>query len=376
MKLIQLTILLIIPMVAGAVNRGGVERIELLHADTLRSREHTRQLIGHVKVRRGATLITADHALYDTRSGQVTLMGNVKLKEPDRDVKARRMVYNEFSGNFDASQDVDMYYGDSLRIRSRTASYDEAAGTVDLYGDVIIDNLSDNARITGKHGRWNQLDDNGVIDQQPVYRLPDEKGDPPDTLVIVSRYLFFDRAAGTALFTGAVEMTQGDMRAEADSLNHIPDSSLTILSGNPIIWREDDELTGRRIRLHYEDRILKKVIVEGEASVLSGTKPDDPRRNYLVGKKLTMTTIDDSTRIIFVEGDAQGEYHVWDESDVYQGVNLSAADTIELTVVSEKATSIVLEGRSNGAFYPPEQIPEGVGIREPASSSGRLRSSS
>ncbi|HHE46526.1 MAG TPA: hypothetical protein ENL08_02335 [Bacteroidetes bacterium] len=352
--------LLLIPAVSSAAGRTGLERIELLHADTLRSRGASRQLIGHVKVRRGATLITADRALYNTRSGEVTLTGNVKLNEPERKVTAERMVYNEFSGNFEASRNVDMYYGDSLRIRSRLARYDETAGTIDLFGNLIIDNLSDGARITGNHGRWNQLEDNGVIDQSPVYRLPDEKGDPPDTLVIVSRYLQFDRAAGSALFTGSVKLTQSEIRAESDSLHHLPDSSLTVLSGNPVIWRGEDELTGRVIRLYYEERSLKRVVAEGDASVLSGTVPDDPRRNHLTGDRLTMTTIDDSTRVILVEGDAQGEYHVWDERDVYQGVNLSAADAIELTIVSERVTSIVLEGRSNGVFYPPGQIPEGV----------------
>jgi len=342
--------------------KAGVQRIVLEHADTLRSRGEVRELIGHVRVRRGITQIEADRAFHDTRSGQVKLTGAVKLREPSRRVFARQMDFNELSGNFEASQDVDMYHGDSLRIRCDRARYNEAGETVDLFGRVIIDNLSDKARITGGHGLWNQRNDSGVIDKSPVYRLPDTEGNPPDTLVIVSRNLHFNRAERTALFVGDVVMTRQDMRAEADSLLHLPDSSRTILLGDPIIWREDDELSGRRIELHFKDHDLSKVFVESDAAAVSGAQPGDPRNNYLVGKTLTLTTVDDSSRLIVAKGDAKGEYHAWDEADVYQGVNMSAADRIELLVVNNKATSIVLSGRSNGTFYPPGQAPEDIGL--------------
>jgi len=336
----------------------GIERIILEHADTLRTRDGIRQLIGNVQVRRGETVITSDRARHDPRSGQVILTGNVVMTEPGRTIVAKRVNFNEVTGNFEAHDDVDMIQSDSIRIRCSVARYEEETGLVDLFNEVIIDNLSDGSQITGDHGRWYELKNSGLVDQNPVYRLPDEKGDPPDTLVIISEKLFFNREYNTAIFTENVKMMQAEMWATADSLNHLPDSNKTILSGDPVIHLEKDELSGHWIELITEDRQLSKLLVTGEAFAVSIPEEDSLLQNFMSGEKLKMTTLNDSSRHVRVEGNAQGVYHVWDEKGVYQGVNQSVADAIELTIVSDKTTAIALEGRANGVFYPPQDVPD------------------
>jgi len=347
----------LVRLTAGA---GNTERIILQNADTLRSRSGIRELIGHVRIKRGETIITSDRALYDPAAGKVILTGSVTLWEPARTIEARRVSYDEQSGDFEASGEVDMTIGDSLRIRCKLARYTELDRTVDLYDEVIIDNLSDNARITGRHGYWTREDEVGVIDQDPIYRLPDTEGDPPDTLTIVSKRLTFYRNSRSALFTGRVRLTRGDLKATADTLHHQPDSSLTVLSGGPVIYQRSDELSGRRIRIYYQGREVDRIFVNGDAVVDAQAKPGDSRRDHLVGERLIITTIDDSTRRVRVEGDARGLYHVWDEDDRYSGVNLSAADVIELLIVADQTESIALEGHTSGTFYPPGMEPEGI----------------
>ncbi|MDP8238150.1 MAG: LptA/OstA family protein [Candidatus Hatepunaea meridiana] len=364
MRQIYFVVVLFVCPLMAATYEGNAERIVLEHADTLRSSKGVRHLIGNVRIRKGETVIIADRAKYNPNSGQVNLTGKVVMQEPERRIDANRVSYNELSGDFEAVGDVDIVQGDSLRLRCRIARYYKENETVDLSGNVIIDILSDNSRITGDHGNWNQIDDSAIIDQNPVYKLPDEEGESPDTLAITSDILYFNRDKRTALFTGNVVLTRDDMRAVADSLRHLPDSSLTILSGKPVIWQNDDELTGDLIELQYAGRKLEKMFVIGSAQVLSKPRTDDARRNYVTGEKLELTTINDSTRIIYVEGNAQGEYHIWDENGNYRGVNISASDSIELTIVLDKTTSVILEGRAKGVFYPPEDVPEGVGLRE------------
>lgn len=336
----------------------GGDHIVLEHADTLRTKGGYRQLIGHVRIRRGVMVITSERARHDPNSGQVILTGNVMMEEPGRTIKAKHVSYNELTGNFEAREDVDMTQADSIRIRCKIARYDKETSTVDLFDDVIIDNLSDMARITGDHGRWYELENSGLIDQNPVYRLPDKEGSPPDTLVIVSERLAFDRETSSALFTENVKLVQTELWATADSLHHLPDSNRTILAGDPVIHQGKDELFGNWIELRSEGRQLSNMHVLGEAMAVSIPEEDSLLYNIMTGEKLKMTTLNDSSRLVRVEGDAQGIYHVWDEDGVYHGVNQSVADVIELTIVANKTTSIRLEGRANGVFYPPEYIPD------------------
>lgn len=336
------------------------QKIILEHADTLRSRDECRFLIGNVQVRRGLTLINSDNAKHDPKNGQITLTGNVVLNEPGRVMKSAYVRFNEFDGSFEARDNVDLVESDSVRIRCNIAQYDDVNQIIDLYGKVIIDNYSDGARITGKHCRWFETTNSGIIDQDPVYKLPDDKG-KPDTLTIKSKILQFNRINNSALFTGNVDLIQNKLHALADTLNHKPDSSMTVLSGNPIIIQEKDELSGKRVELYYEGQKLIRMFVDGDALVISVPEEDSTLFNYMIGKEMNMTVINDSTRLIMMKGDAQGAVHVWDGEGLYHGVNQSAADVIELTLVSDKTESIMLKGRSNGVFYPPKDIPDDIG---------------
>jgi len=337
------------------------QKIILNHADTLRSRGESRELIGNVKVTRGETVIHSENALYEPQLGRIVLTGHVKMTDPARTVVAQVIRYNEKSGDFEAAGDVDMTAGDSLRIRCRNARFTDRTKIAELEDGIIIDILRDGSRITGGYGVFNTNDSSGVIEENPVYRLPDKENDDStkttDTLTIVSRKLQFSRKDQSAVFTGDVKMTKGDVLAVADSLFHLPDSGKSRLSGAPMIWRGKEELSGHSIEIAYRGNDLSQIIVIGKAVALTPAHDDDQRRNRLAGDQLTLETPNDSTRIVTAIGSATGWYNVWDQKEGYKGVNVAAADRIQLVIENDKTNSIKLEGKTSGAFYPPGSEP-------------------
>ncbi len=349
------------------------QKIILDHADTLRSRGESRELIGHVKVTRGATVITSERAIYSPTEGKITLTGKVHLTDPDRRVDSREVHYNERSGDFEAIGDVDMTAGDSMRIHCERALYTDHNKTAELFDHVVIDIIRDGSHITGGYGLFLTKDSSGTIEESPVYRLPDKPdslGVARDTLVIISQKIQFSRREHSVLFTGDVRLTRGDVLAVADTLFHYPDSNITRMSGAPLIWRGKDELSGRNVDLSYSGKELRSIIVTGKAVALSPAQEGDSLRNRLQGDKLTVTTPDDSTRVVVVVGDAVGWYRVFDSKEGYQGVNVAAADRIELIVVHDKTTNIKLEGKTSGAFYPPGSEPPEVSEPSPRKTDG------
>lgn len=356
-------------MSEGASRWDSPHKVILDHADTLRSRGAVRHLIGNVRVRYGGKTIFADEANYNSKTGLLDLLGSVALREPDQVLTAHRVSFYENTGDYESTGDVDFTRLDSIRIRCNMARFIETEGTLDLYDNVIINNLSDGAVITGSTGRWEENTAKAVVEGNSVYRLPDPDADPPDTLVIKSRRISFDQSENSALFTGNVDLVMGELLAVSDSLYHQPDTRQTVLSGAPVIWRGSDQLSGRKVFLYFKEKELESIKVRGDAIVLSEAHPGSSWRNRLSGRELIVTIINDSTRHVHVEGDAEGEYYVWDENDVYQGVNLSAADVIELLIESNKATEIKLMGKTTGAFHPPGMEPLGVADENPGASS-------
>jgi len=334
------------------------KRIILDHADTMRTRGDFRTLIGNVKIRRGDKTILADHALWDGKTGLINLSGKVKLIEPGQTLTARRISYYEDTGNYECDGNVDFNKEDSLRIRCVYARFSDYDQVLTLFDSVRIDNYSDGAIITGNRGKWFKETETAIVEIDPVYMLPGTKEDELDTLIIKSKIITFEKMTNSALFTGDVELEIAEMLAVSDTLFHEPDSERTELTGAPVIWRDQDQLSGKKVNLISKDSEIKRIIINGDAVILSEAHEFDDRRNRLAGAEMIIKVIDDSSRHVHVEGDAEGEYHVWDEKDIYKGVNLSAADVIELIIESNKVTEIILEGSTSGAFYPPGMAPE------------------
>ena len=358
---LRLTISFLVGCMLWAFAEGTpLDRIILHHADTLRSKNNVRMLIGNVSIQHGDTEINAEKGYYDLKAGVIDLIGKVKLKEPRRIISANRISFYESTGNFEAEGKVDFLRPDSIRIRCSLIRYEKETETVELFDNLVIDILSDGSTVTGQYGTWKREQDFAVIEGDVVYSLPDTAAHPPDTLVIKSQKLELDRMRNAALFSTDVDLVKARLLAVADTLFYQPDSNLTILQGAPVIWRDDDQLSGDKIDLHFSDRELNLIEVRGNAVVLSKSAPESDLENRLAGRDMTITLENDSTRIVFVEGDAEGEYHVWNEDGQYQGVNISAADSIELTIVNNITTDIRLEGSVTGAFYPPEDAPPGL----------------
>jgi len=323
----------------------------------MKSKDGIREVIGNVRFRHGDKIILAEHGIYNPLTGRVTLTNAVRLIEPDRITLTDRAILNERTGNFEALGNVDMSAGDSIQIRCKRAYYFEKDSLIQLYENVIINSLNDNVQITGSKGEWQQGSDVAIIRGYPVYMYPDTTVDPPDTLFIRSNQIRFDRHTRSAMFTGTVRLNKGELRSKSDTLFHLPDSNFSYLSGSPTIWQDQDELSGGYIELYYSGNKLRKIIVLNDAQALSRSQPDDPRRNRLSGDSLSISTVNDSLRVIHVNGNAQGYYHLWNEDAVYQGVNLSAADVIEITILNEETEDILLLGDVSGTFYPPELAP-------------------
>jgi len=343
------------PFSASAVSKP--QKIILEHADTLRSRGDERELIGNVLAHRSSQTMSANHGVYNSSSGIITLMGDVELSDPEQSLKASYISYNENNGNYEAIGGVDYQRPDSVRIRCESAQFTEAWQRLDLYRNVVVENLNDGTRITGGYGNWNEETSIAYVESKPVYRRPQPKTNPPDTLTIWSGRLKYDRPQNNALFTRDVNLLIGEVEAVADTLFHEPDSNRTTLNGSPIIWRKADQLSGKQIILTFEKNELKTVWITGDALMLSEAHAGDDRTNRLNGREALITIVNDSSRHVHAEGDALAEYHVWDEKDVYQGVNLSAGDVIELMFQGKKAQQITLMGSVNGSFYPPRFAP-------------------
>lgn len=340
------------------------EKIILDHADTLRTKGFVRHMLGNVQLHKENQTLNADRVLYDVNYGMVNLSGHVVITEPDQVLTSRRITYYEQSGDYESAGNVEFLKADSVKINCNFANFSSMDSLLRLFGDVRIENLRNGAIIKGDNGIWNDQEKKAFITGNPAYLLPDDDSTSTDTLVIKSLTIEYFHRDNSALFIGDVDLQKGDLLAISDSLFHQPDSGQTSLTGAPVIWQSIDQLSGQSIYLFINDGALDSIEVINEAIILTEAHEESDLLNRLAGDYLKITMLDDSSRIVHVEGDSQGEYYIWDEQKVYQGVNLSAADIIEIEIINEEVSKISLIGKTSGAFYPPGMEPDNYVNRE------------
>ena len=185
----MIVVLLAISRVTFASSNNDDFKLILDHADTVRSEGSIRYLIGNVKVHRKDMVILADNAYFNGVTGIIDLNDDVKLMEPGQVLTTLRIVYNDFSGDYDALGEVHFVKQDSIEMECRTAKFTAVDSLLQLVDDVVINDLNNNTTVTGKRARWFESEKKALITGNPVYRLPDEKNSSADTLIIKSQFL-------------------------------------------------------------------------------------------------------------------------------------------------------------------------------------------
>lgn len=329
----------------------GEEKIILEYADTLRTRDQVRELIGNVKVKRGDARLTADRALYDAGLGVIWLRGSVHYREINRQVRAQSLRYFERTGNFDAGGEIEIVVGDSLLIKCQEVHYNDSTGWLEMERDLNLFFFRDNSTISGEWGQFHIPDSTGVIGGEPVYRLPPQDG--KDTLIIRSHKLFFSQPENWAKFQGEVRLEKGLLYTISDTLFYQPDSHRVTLIGAPVVWYKKDRLMGKEIVIHTQNGALEWMEVREKGVIISPVEKDTTQVHRLSGEQLHFKVVNDSTRLLIAVGSALGQYYVWDEAKGYQGLNISRADSIAIRIVKDRAEEILISGKASGEFYPP-----------------------
>ena len=135
--------------------------------------------------------------------------------------------------------------------------------------------------------------------------------------------------------------------------------------GAPIIWNENNQITGESIKMYIKNKNVDKVDVIGSAFIFS--KNDTLAINQVSGKLITAYISDGKLYKADVSGKALSVYFVEDEPDStevnapkeYVGVNRAESSELRLYFgEGNKIEKIIMTPNSNGVMYTPNKISE------------------
>ena len=353
MKRIFLNLLIALASgVTAQSNEGAVERLRLVHADTLLGKTidsvAVQILQGHVELIQGEASMKCGEATYWQKSNRARLRQHVIIDDGEHLLIADEVDYNGASQQETARGHVTATMK-GRTVKGGTLIYNQLGKRVAAQTNVEIEDQINHAIIYGEEAEYHRETDYARVSGDPVLVLQDTAHG--DDLTIKGLLMESWGEAQRVLVTDSVHITKKEMAAKGNKAEFFVEEERLVLTGVPVLTQKDQQMFGDSIIVTMEDKEINGGVLIGNARIIS---TDSVSSDYLRGARITIQTIDDTTRYVKVEGQAESEYHA-SEKDGDSGVNVATGDVIEMKIINNQLSWIRIEsdpGMCTGKFTP------------------------
>jgi hypothetical protein len=153
-----------------------------------------------------------------------------------------------------------------------------------------------------------------------------------------------------------VMLVRNEMAAVCGQGVYMPQEGLLILTKQPIVWYDQNQVSGDSIAVRLEDRKLRSVFVQGRAIASSRSDSNLVQRfDQLTGRTLTLFFGSGKIERIIAESQSTSLYYLFDEKTP-NGANKSSGDRIVVTFTDGQVYEITVSGGVEGQYMPEQQL--------------------
>jgi lipopolysaccharide export system protein LptA len=156
-----------------------------------------------------------------------------------------------------------------------------------------------------------------------------------------------------------VRFFMNDMQGLADSMVYDYDDSLLYLYTDPILWSDDNQLTGDTITVWMKNEQADSMQVSGHSFMAS--QADTVGYNQLKGRNMQLKFRDNDLYRVRMIGNTESIYFIEADQDsslrdslppAYQGMNKALANEMLIYFAAREVSKIVFLSKPEGIFFP------------------------
>lgn len=151
-----------------------------------------------------------------------------------------------------------------------------------------------------------------------------------------------------------VRFFMNDMQGRADSLVYYYDDSLIYLFDDPVLWSEQNQISGDTIIIWMKNNQADSMWIGNDGFLVS--QEDTVGFNQIKGKELRVKFQNNELNRIHVVGNSESIYFVKDNKDTvnnsYQGMNQALAQEMKMYFVENDVKKILFLTKPEGTFSP------------------------
>lgn len=154
---------------------------------------------------------------------------------------------------------------------------------------------------------------------------------------------------------------KSDLQGVCDSVVYNALDSMIYLCTKPVIWSDENQMTGFDIRLKLGDnnKRIDQIIIQSDAFVVA--KCEEEKYNQMKGKSLIGYIKDNELVRVDMFQNGETLYYLKDEDEIV-GVNRAICSDISAYLKHGKIDQIVFKNKPEGTFSPVEQFPKKMSL--------------
>lgn len=301
--------------------------------------------------------LTSDTLRYNTESKIANIVGPSNIEGDNNHIYSELGFYNTQLGQAELlnrsvlTNEGKQLTGDSL-FYDRNKSFGEAFDNV-LFTDTINKNM-----LKGNYCYYNELTKYAIATDSAVavdYSQGDSLFLHGDTLQLYTFFLDTDSMYRETRAYHKVRFFRTDVQGVCDSLVFSSKDSCLTMYRDPVLWNGKQQLLGEEILVYMNDSTIDWAHVHNQA--LSVEQIDSVHYNQIASKDIKAYFEKGEMRQIDFLSSVRLVYYWVEKDSTLMGMNVSESSELNIYLENRKMKKMVMKPKTNGVFYPMDQLP-------------------
>lgn len=295
-------------------------------------------------------VLDADSLRYNTKSHIANMVGRTHIRYNDEtDIYTTRGWYNTATERSMLLNRSLVHHKDGKTLIGDTIFYDKKQKYGEGFMHVI---MKDSAQKTTLYGNYSYYNDGSKVGMATDSAMLVDWSSK-DTMYVHADTLFTSKDSIYDLARGYynVRFFRNDVQGLCDSLAYSARDSILNMYGDPVLWTDNNQLSGEFIQAHVKNKKVNKIHIQRAAMAVQFN--DSVFYNQLSGKEIIAHVDSGQLKRVNVNGNAETLYYPVDDKDTTLiGMNKTQSSFVVMHFKNKKIDRVVLTSASNGTMYP------------------------
>lgn len=304
-----------------------------------------------------SSTISSDTLTYNTETKVATILGPTNINHSDSTtIYSELGWYNSETNQSQLLKNSLINHGNGKSLAGDTIFYDKAIGIGEAFQNVILNDTINKIRLHGHYGYYKEEGEIGIITDSAMmieYSQKDTTYIHGDTLYT---YAYEENNKMTLAYHN-VRLFNNEFQGVCDSLSFYSADSILHLMQMPIIWNENQQITGDTIHIYPKDGTVDRMQVINNAMMTQ--EEDTIHYNQISGKEIVAYIKNEELHHVNISGNVESIFFPNDQGSLI-GMNTIKSSYMTVYMQDGKLERFVVFPSPTAVMYPISQITENM----------------